>query len=53
MHSLHDVHKMDALGLVVSVQLENRWIDFDEIWCTFYAIGDHLKNSCVFTSYNR
>jgi hypothetical protein len=34
--------------LVMSVcpndSTEKLWIDFDEIWCGHYAVGDYLKN---------
>jgi hypothetical protein len=49
--SLRDVHNVNAKWFIVSIrlsfrphfQLENRWMDFDSIWCGRYAIGCHLN----------
>jgi hypothetical protein len=58
MHSLHDVHEMNAYRAghvclsVRMIQLENHWTDLDEIWYGRYAIGDTLK-SYLSIFYNR
>jgi hypothetical protein len=49
MHSLHDLHEVKAYRaghvclFVCMIQLENRWMDLDEIWYGHYAIGDYPK----------
>jgi hypothetical protein len=43
MRSLHDMCEMNACRAdhvylsARMIQLENRWTDFDEIWCGLYA----------------
>jgi hypothetical protein len=50
MRSLHEVHEMNACRLIMSVcpsavfQLENHWMDLDEIWYGGCAIGNETKH---------
>jgi hypothetical protein len=49
MCSLHNVHEMNtymaghACLSICMIQLENRWMDLEEIWYGHYAIGDYPK----------
>jgi hypothetical protein len=49
MRSLHNVHEMNAYRVghvclsIRMIQLENHWMDLDEIWYGRYAIGDYPK----------
>jgi hypothetical protein len=57
MHSLHDVHEVNAYRAVhvclsiCIIQLENRWTDLDEIWLDIMPLGTSVK-SYFTVSYN-
>jgi hypothetical protein len=56
MHSLQDVHEMNAYRAghvdlsVHMIQLENCWMDLDEIWYGSYTIGDYPSHTFQFST---